>query len=110
METWRDSHKTWKHGEMRHGNGDMDMKTWTWRQGILKSNGQRKPQRFFLIRFTVCSSCERKFVVCLLVDEETNRSFLFANGTKRTKQTWLRQQDLENNKQNTLQLMLYCFY
>jgi hypothetical protein len=29
---------------------------------------------------TVCSSCRRKFVVCPFVYEETNRSYLFANG------------------------------
>jgi hypothetical protein len=36
-------------------------------------------QPIFLIPFTVCSSCKRKFVVSLFVDEDTNRSYPFAN-------------------------------
>jgi hypothetical protein len=35
---------------------------------------------FFLNPFTVCSSYKRKFVICPFVDEETNGSYLFANG------------------------------
>jgi hypothetical protein len=68
-ETW-----TWS-----HGHGDVDMETYTWRQGHgdmdmeTKSNGKRKPRQF-LNPFTVCSSCKRKFVLCPLFDEETNRS------------------------------------
>ncbi len=34
---------------------------------------------FFLNPSTVRSSCKRKFVVCQFVDEETKRSYLFAN-------------------------------
>ncbi len=30
--------------------------------------------------FTVCSSCKRKFVVCLFAYEETNGRYPFANG------------------------------
>jgi hypothetical protein len=41
---------------------------------------KRKPRRFSLHPFTVCSSCKRKFVVCLFVDKETNGSYPFANG------------------------------
>jgi hypothetical protein len=38
------------------------------------------PGNFFLNLFTVCSMCKRKFVVCLFVDKETNRSYPLANG------------------------------
>jgi hypothetical protein len=37
-------------------------------------------QVIFLNPFTVCSSCKWKFVVCPLVYEETNGSYLFAKG------------------------------
>jgi hypothetical protein len=40
-------------------------------------------QAIFLNLFTVCSSCKRKFVVCPSVNEETNGSYLFANGRNR---------------------------
>ncbi len=40
-------------------------------------------QVIFLNPFTVCSSCKRKFVVCLYVNEETNGSYPFANGLNR---------------------------
>jgi hypothetical protein len=36
-------------------------------------------QVIFLSPFTICSSCKRKYVVCLFVDEETNGSYPFAN-------------------------------
>ncbi len=42
---------------------------------------QTEAQAIFLNPFNVCSSCERKFVVCLFIDEETtNRIYPFANG------------------------------
>ncbi len=46
------------------------------------SNGKRKTEAetIFLNPFTRCSSCKRKFVVCLFVDKETNESYLYANG------------------------------
>jgi hypothetical protein len=37
-------------------------------------------QVFFLNPFTICSSYKQKFVICPFVDEETNGSYLFANG------------------------------
>jgi hypothetical protein len=37
-------------------------------------------QAIFLNPFTVCSWCKRKVVICLFVDQETNGSYLFANG------------------------------
>ncbi len=48
------------------------------------SNGKRKTeaQAIFINSFTVCSSCKRKFAVCLLDDEERNESYPFANGLK----------------------------
>jgi hypothetical protein len=73
-----------KHGgiNMRHGNKEKwrheDMETWNFK----KSNGKRKP-RCFLILFTVCSSCKRKFVVFPFVDIETNGSYPFENGLNR---------------------------
>jgi hypothetical protein len=46
------------------------------------SNGKRKieAQAIFLKPFTVCSSCNRKFVVCPFANKETNRSYPFTNG------------------------------
>jgi hypothetical protein len=71
--------KTW-------GHGDMEMETWkhgdmeTWRHEDMEtSNGKRKPGQCFLNPFTVCSWCKRKFVICPFVDEETNKSYPFAN-------------------------------
>ncbi len=43
-------------------------------------NGKLEAQTFFFHPFTVCSSFKRKFVVCPLVDEETNGSLPYANG------------------------------
>ncbi len=43
-------------------------------------------QAIFLNSFTVCSSCKRKFVICPFVYEETNGSYLFANGLSRLAQ------------------------
>ncbi len=40
-------------------------------------------QAILLNPFTVCTSCKRMFVGCLLVDEETNRSCPFAKGLDR---------------------------
>jgi hypothetical protein len=34
----------------------------------------------FLNPFTICAFCKQKFVVCPFVCEETNGSYLFANG------------------------------
>jgi hypothetical protein len=64
IEKWRLGDTAW-----RHGHGDMDTKTWT-----------REAQAIFLILFIVCSSRKRKFVICLFDNEETNRSYSFANG------------------------------
>jgi hypothetical protein len=47
---------------------------------------------FILNQFSVCSSYKWKFIVCPFDDEETNRSYLFANGL---------------NGQN---LLAYCIY
>jgi hypothetical protein len=37
-------------------------------------------QAIIIIPFTICSSCKRKFGICQFVGEETNGSYLFANG------------------------------
>ncbi len=34
----------------------------------------------FVNLFIVCSSCQRKFVICPFLDEETNGSYRFAKG------------------------------
>jgi hypothetical protein len=53
---------------------------------VYAANKRKLPKRkteaeaIFLNPFTLCSSCKRKFVVCPFVDEETNESYLFANG------------------------------
>ncbi len=47
------------------------------------SNGKRKPQRFKKNPFTICSSCKRKFVICPLVYQVTNRSYPSANRLNR---------------------------
>jgi hypothetical protein len=46
------------------------------------SNGKQKreAQAIFRNPFTVCSSCNWKFVVCLFVYEETDGSYPFGNG------------------------------
>ncbi len=51
-----------------------------WRHGdINRKTVPYLSQRMFFNPFTVFSSCKRKFVVCPFVDEETNRSYPFAN-------------------------------
>jgi hypothetical protein len=42
-----------------------------------KENGA---QANFINPFTICSLYKRKFVVCPVIDEETNGSYSFANG------------------------------
>jgi hypothetical protein len=42
--------------------------------------GKTEGQAIFLNRFTVCSSCKRKIIVCPFVYKGTNGSYLFANG------------------------------
>jgi hypothetical protein len=61
--------ETWRHGDMK-----------TWRDGDIK--WKTEAWEFFLNPFTICSLCKRKFVVCPLVDEETNGSYQFANVLK----------------------------
>ncbi len=48
---------------------------------VVVSNLKQKmeTQAIFFHPFTVCSSCKRKFIVYLFVDEETNGSCPFAN-------------------------------
>jgi hypothetical protein len=46
----------------------------------IKRKQKMESQAIFLNPFIVCSSCKCKFIVCLFVDEETNRSYSFANG------------------------------
>ncbi len=78
VKTWRHGYmemETWKHRDMeawRHG----DMETWTWTHQTEMENGSPGD---FLNPFSFRSSCKRKIVVCLFVDEETNRSYPFAN-------------------------------
>ncbi len=74
METWKlgDGNKetleTWKQGEMETWRHDMDMETWILRHGDIKWKEKKiEAQAIFLNLFTVCSSCKRKFVVCLFV-------------------------------------------
>ncbi len=43
-------------------------------------NQKTEAQGIFLYPFTVCASCKLKFVICPFVDEETNKSYPFANG------------------------------
>ncbi len=45
------------------------------------SNGKRKmeAQLIFLNKFSICSSCKQKFVVCPFVHKETNGHYPFAN-------------------------------
>jgi hypothetical protein len=59
--------ETWRHGQGKHGYGDMDMESWTWSHGHMESwnyckilgnsdfltkilDGKRKPRRFSSIR------------------------------------------------------------
>jgi hypothetical protein len=42
----------------------------------------------FLNPLIVCSSCKRKLFVCLFVDEETKRSYLFAYGQNGLAHLW----------------------
>ncbi len=56
------------------------MRAWTWRHGIKKKHQKTEAKGIFLNPFTVCSSCKRKFVICLFVDKETNGSYPFVNG------------------------------
>jgi hypothetical protein len=67
-------------GTWGHGNIEEDIETWT-RTGNRKR--KREAQAIFLNPFTVCTSCKWKFVVCPFVDEETIRSYPFANKLKR---------------------------
>ncbi len=51
------------------------------------SNENGSPGKFFLNLFTVCSMWKRKFVVCLFVDKETNRSYKRIKRTKWTERS-----------------------
>ncbi len=57
--------------------------TYTWRQGEkgkrIHQMENRSPDDFPYL-FTICSSWKRKFVAGPFVDEETKRSYPFANG------------------------------
>ncbi len=68
METWRhEDMETCRHGDMEtRGHGDIKRKT---------ENGS--PGNF-LNPFTICSSCEQKFVVRPFVEEETYKNYMFA--------------------------------
>jgi hypothetical protein len=52
----------------------------TWRHRDIKQKTKTEAQAIFLNPFTVCSSYERKFVVCPVVDIERNGSYPFATG------------------------------
>jgi hypothetical protein len=66
------------------------MDTWTWRHGcktlcnseVLRKKIKRKREALAILSnlLTVGASRKRKFVVYPFVDEETNGSYLFANG------------------------------
>ncbi len=70
--------ETWRHGDIetsRHR--DIE----TSRQGDMETlNGKQKTeaQATFLNPFTICSSCEQKFVVSPFVEEETYKNYMFA--------------------------------
>ncbi len=78
METWRHGDmETWRHGYMetwRHGEKDTwrpgDMETWRHGPGDSNKKTENESPGVFPHPFTVCSSCERKFVVYPFVDEE----------------------------------------
>ncbi len=78
--------ETWKHGDidMRQSNTEKwrhgDMEKWNFNKYI---KWKTEAQVIFLNLFTVCSSCKWKLDVCPLVDEETGRSYPFANGLNR---------------------------
>jgi hypothetical protein len=46
---------------------------------VSNEKGKTEAPAIFHNLFTVCSSCKRKFVICLFVDEETNESYQLAN-------------------------------
>jgi hypothetical protein len=89
METWR-----W-----RHGDGDMETRKYrhgemeAWRNGDIETWRQRQRHEYIKWKtgalaiiinpFTVCSTCKQKLIVFPFVDEETNRSYPFANGLNR---------------------------
>jgi hypothetical protein len=93
IETWTHGHmETWKLGDMKtwtHGHIEIwthgDMATWTHR-GIqkfyekIKQKCKMEARAIFINPFIVCSSCKRKFAVCLFAGEEINGCFLLANG------------------------------
>jgi hypothetical protein len=73
MEKWRHGDvETWRH---------TDMDTWIWRHGDIKR--KTEAQAIFLNPSTSCSLCKQKFLVCPFVDEETHKSYPFANGLNR---------------------------
>jgi hypothetical protein len=47
---------------------------------VSSGKGKIEAKAVFLNPFTVYSSCKLKFVVCLFIEKETNRSYLFVNG------------------------------
>jgi hypothetical protein len=61
---------------MKHGHGN-------------KIKQKTEARAILLKPFTVYSLCKQKFVVCLFVDKETNRSYPFCKQTKGTKRTKL---------------------
>ncbi len=61
---------------MKHGG----MVTWTWDMETSNRKQKMEAHVIFLNPLTVCSSCKQKFVVCPIVEEETNRSYLIATG------------------------------
>jgi hypothetical protein len=69
METWRNRDiEKWRHE---------DMDTWTHRYGDIKRKMETEAQPIFFHPFTVCSSFKQKYVICLFVDKEMNRSYSF---------------------------------
>ncbi len=57
---------------------------------MLRSNGKRKTevQAIFLNPFTVCPLCKRTFIVHPFVEEETNKSYPFANRLNGLSHLW----------------------
>jgi hypothetical protein len=86
METWRHIHgdmETWRNRDMETWRHE-DMETRSWRhvrQDMKKSGGKQKPRELSLIHSPIAHRANgTTYVVFLFVDEETNRSCLFANG------------------------------
>ncbi len=62
---------------------DQGKQTFAFRLQQPRFKRETEAQSIFLDPFTVCPSCQLKFVVCPFVYEETSGSYPFANGPNR---------------------------